>query len=278
MPDAKPARGFLGPHMPYNRVGSGPRVIVGCQGLFFDNQPLGRLRAAMVLRGLSAIGPERSIFMIARRQGLPEHSGTRDMAADLAAAIRQAFEPPVDVLGVSVGGFIAQWLAVDHPDVVRRLVLAHTGHRFGAAGAALQRRLVDLVAAGHHRAAAAESARVLWGDTGVKAALARRAFWLLGPWLVGAPRASTDYLIAARAALAHDTLDHLREIAVPTLVIGSDGDPLFPGEIVRRTAEGIPHAQCVMLQGARHGEFTAPFASAVREFLSKRTSFGCLIA
>ena len=53
--------------------------------------------------------------MVLRRPGMPQGYSLRDMAADAATTIRQEFVGPVDVIGVSTGGSIAQHLAADHP-------------------------------------------------------------------------------------------------------------------------------------------------------------------
>src|ERR1700694_929190 len=60
-----------------------------------------------------------------------------DMAADAASFIRALGMTNVDVLGFSMGGEVAQQLALDNPDLVRRLVLVGTGPRGGQGMAAL---------------------------------------------------------------------------------------------------------------------------------------------
>lgn len=67
-----------------------------------------------------------TVTLISRREPLQEGCTTRDMAADLARCMELLGIPQADVLGVSQGGMIAQWLAFDHPEKVRRLVLTVT--------------------------------------------------------------------------------------------------------------------------------------------------------
>src|SRR3954451_20341486 len=55
----------------------------------------------------------------------------RAIAADAAAFIRTLGHEQVDLLGFSIGGGVAQEVALNHPDLVRRLILAGTGHRGG---------------------------------------------------------------------------------------------------------------------------------------------------
>jgi pimeloyl-ACP methyl ester carboxylesterase len=51
---------------------------------------------------------------------------TRELAADVAATLRQLGLTRVDLFGISFGGMIAQWVAIDHAPLLRRLVLAST--------------------------------------------------------------------------------------------------------------------------------------------------------
>src|SRR4051812_34036907 len=53
------------------------------------------------------------------------------MGADAAAFIRALGHEHVDLLGFSIGGAVAQEVTLQHPDLVRRLILTGTGHRGG---------------------------------------------------------------------------------------------------------------------------------------------------
>ena len=57
----------------------------------------------------------------------------------------------------------------------------------------------------------------------------------------------------AAAIAAHDTYDHLRRIAAPTLVIAGDADPLIDPANSRILAERIPGAELRLMPGLRHG-------------------------
>ena len=86
--------------------------------------------------------------------GLPRGMTMAEMAAEHADAIRE-LGAPVDVMGTSTGGSIAQQLAADHPDVVGRLVLLSTACRLGPEGKVLQRRVAARIRAGAYRQATA---------------------------------------------------------------------------------------------------------------------------
>lgn len=80
---------------------------------------------------------ERYPIILIDNKGVGGSEGTtpdkiEDMADDAASLIKALGYKKVNVLGFSIGGFIAQLLAVQHPDLVNKLVLAGTGHKGGA--------------------------------------------------------------------------------------------------------------------------------------------------
>lgn len=94
-----------------------------------------------------------AVHLIGPRPGLAAGATMVDLADDVAAAIRHECGGPVGVMGISTGGSIAQRLAIDHADLVRRLVLASTACRLSQHGRQAQQRLADLTAAGRPRQA-----------------------------------------------------------------------------------------------------------------------------
>ena len=63
------------------------------------------------------------------------------MADDYAVMIREEFAPPVDVIGTSTRGSIAQHFAADHPNLVRRLVIHSSAYTLGDAARKVQRHV-----------------------------------------------------------------------------------------------------------------------------------------
>ena len=117
--------GYFRSGLPYNRLGGGPRPLVVFQGLMFENKPLPKSMAAR-FGGYQFLQDDYTVYVVTRKPGLPEGHSMKDMADDYAAMIREEFGGPVDVIGVSTGGSLAQHFAADHPDLVRRLVLHST--------------------------------------------------------------------------------------------------------------------------------------------------------
>lgn len=175
--------------------------------------------------------------------------GLADAAAQLISTVTDASGEPVDVVGLSMGGMVAQHLALRHPHVVRSLVLLDTSPAFGLDGSLpeewLQQRLAPLLAG----SSPAEMApRVL-------SAIAGPDF--TGPAMDEAvaamSRISTDALAAAcRTLVTHDTRSRLGEIHCPTLVALGEHDDETPLDYARMLHESIPGARLEIIEGAGH--------------------------
>jgi pimeloyl-ACP methyl ester carboxylesterase len=172
-----------------------------------------------------------------------------DLAREYADAFRHEFAGPVDVIGVSTGGSLALQLAVDHPDVVRRLVVVAAAYRLGARGAAAQLRLAEEVQAGRPRQGAAELISALGTNSASQRALAAVG-WLAGRYLFG--KATPDMNATIHAEDTLNLRDRLHEISAPTLVIGGAQDGFYSPELFQDTAAGIPEARLILYEGKGH--------------------------
>ena len=107
----------------YIRFGSGKKPLIMIQGL----NTRGIKGAALSLAYMYRIfAKEYTVYLFDRRPVVYDGITVRDMAADIASAMDALGLRNADVFGTSQGGMIAQYLAIDRPDLVRRLVLAVT--------------------------------------------------------------------------------------------------------------------------------------------------------
>lgn len=151
-----------------------------------------------------------------------------------------------DFAGHSLGGEVCLWLALNHPDLVHRLVLASsTG---GAPRAGLVRRVGRLLLDGLREPPSFMPVLL-------------RAYWQARPWRM---------LQTAWRSQSPDLLRHLPEIAAPTLVVWGRRDPVVPLCEARRLASALPDARLAIVEEGAHGLiFDAPdqFNELVCEFL-----------
>lgn len=191
------------------------------------------------------------VSVVSRPNEIPDDYSTREMAADYAALFRSLDLSEIDLWGVSQGGMIAQWLAIDAPDLVRRLCLTVTTPGPTATLEETVGRWMGLARAGRHGD--------LMRDTMRRTYTPRRLlrylllFPLLG--LVGRPSSYRRFLVQAQACLDHDARGDLGRITAPTLVIGGGSDRVVGRGTSEELAGLIPGARLELYPELGHGAF-----------------------
>ena len=160
------------------------------------------------------------------------------------------------VLGVSMGGMIAQELALNHPRRVRSLQLHCTYARPDAYMLALMetwravRAKATLGGVDAHRRALALLAEDLRRAAGV-----HRDDRPDGARQSVPVHADVGFLRQGDAVRSHDALDRLSALACPTLVSVAEDDTLVPPRFARELAAAIPGAELRLIDGAGHAYF-----------------------
>lgn len=192
---------------------------------------------------------------------------TAQMGDDAAALLRDLGIPRAHVLGVSLGGMIAQEVALRHPDLVDGLVLGCTG----PGGELSVRPSPEAMAAfalakgEHPEAELRRMLPFLYTDACIRErpeeieGFVRRR--------LDHPTPPEGYLAQLFAAVSHDASTRLEKIRARTLVITGDADRLVNWENSLRLAERIPGATLVVLPGAPHRHFAETADAFNREVL-----------
>jgi pimeloyl-ACP methyl ester carboxylesterase len=229
------------------------------------------MEISMCLGGLKSVLDEYTFWITSRKNGQPENYGTREMAADTAAAIKQVFPDGIAAaMGMSYGGLIAQYLAADFRGLVPKYVFVATAYRCSSEVAKADLQFAQHLAAGRNGRAFYEVGGYLF-PPGLKRMLMRVLMFLLGAFISSKhhPDFKTDVIKEALMLAKHNSMDVLNHIADPVLLVGGDRDLAFPRELQEETATTIPGAQLILYEGRGHGEVTSHrrFAQDVLEFL-----------
>ncbi|HLM63225.1 MAG TPA: alpha/beta fold hydrolase [Acidimicrobiales bacterium] len=236
-----------GVHINVIDEGSGPAVLFlhGLGGCWRDWAPQ-----------LDSLAARHRVVVVEHRgHGRSEATtgrySTALFAADAVAVCRQIGVDHAHVVGLSMGGLVAQALALAEPDFVDALVLCDTGThmtgRMAEAFAAIVAGVRDHGFPDSHglvtSTAEAWSARTLAERPDIVRDNQRET-------------ESTDpqaWARAAQAILDHDSRADLHRITAPTLLVYGEEDGLIiPGKAAPALLEGLPHAELVLIPDAGH--------------------------
>ncbi len=173
-----------------------------------------------------------------------------DMADDVAGLMDGLGIESAHILGISMGGMIAQEFALRHPDRLNKLILTGTGAATGRAKFDpimtwnfVKQRDSEGLAFGAQQFIWLFSTDFLRNHQAVDQAL---ALFASNP----NPFSAEAYARQAEAYLKHDALYRLGDVRVPTLVISGEQDRLAPPWIGRELADAIPGAQFHLVEGS----------------------------
>lgn len=215
--------------MDYVLFGAGERTLVLLPGLGLRGvAENGRAMAHMYRRLAQAY---RVCILDCRRQA-PQPCTVRALAADAAWALDALGIRRADVLGVSMGGMIAQYLALERPDLVEKLALAVTLSRPNDTIRAVSQRWVELAEQNDYEALAQDVMARSYSDDYLR----RFGRLLSASVLAARPAALERFAALARACLTCDTYDRLGQIRCPALVIGAEQDRVVTGRAAEEMA------------------------------------------
>lgn len=168
-------------------------------------------------------------------------------ATDLAELLAACNVDAAHLVGISMGGVVAQRFALDHPAHVRSLVLVSTSSEVGPRAVAAWQRLADLVERAGFDARTADASRAF-----------SPAFAAAHPEIVAAlgrrnarcdPRA---YAAAARAVSDYNWTAELSRLVVPTLILQGLDDQLTPPGGAVKMSRALPHARLLLVGNTGH--------------------------
>ncbi len=200
-----------------------------------------------------------------------EHSlshGVADLCAEVVALLDHLGVEKTHVLGTSLGGFVAQKLALERPDLVDRLVLVCTSYgarepqpmSFQARGKMLGGGSLNPESAARQglEGATSDSYRAEHPEE----------FDLILHWRLADSSSLSDYYQQMMAGTTFDAAFAVRNITSPTLVIHGDQDLYIPVANAAALAEAIPDARLRVLDGAGHLVFIEQAEEVNEEIIS----------
>jgi len=256
----------------FDRLGDGPVAVLLLHGVGGGRAIWGDAASAttraVAEAGFSAIAVDLPGY---GDSPLPPNLSVATMARSVAATLRELGFDETVLVGHSMGGMVAQELAVCDPRVVRGLMLACTSPAFGPPGGGWQQAFL------RDRLSLLEDGR---GMSGLAAKLVpgmvapgadERVIARASAVMAAVPEAT--YRAGLAAIVAFDRRAALADIRVPTLCLAGEHDRTAPPDMMRRMAERIPGAEYACVPAAGHVanvEQPAAFNGALVSFLKRK--------
>jgi 3-oxoadipate enol-lactonase len=248
------------PTIAWRRAGRGPSVLL-IHGVGGDSRNWDRI--AETLQGRHDV-----IAMDLRGHGESELIAgpvdAHDLARDALQVLDEAGIHTCAVAGFSLGGTVAQALALDHPERIEKLALIGTvAGRTPEEQAKARERIRFLEERG--LPALAEGNRERWFTDAF-----RRDHAEVVEQRVAQVKAcdGPSYLHAFRVFATADFADRLQEIRVPTLVVTGEHDLAATGRMARLMGERLPDAEVHVLPNLRHS-LLIEAAATITELLAR---------
>lgn len=218
--------------MDYITFGSGTKPLIMIQGLNTN----GIKGAAVSLSYMYRIfAKEYKVYLFDRRAQVNDGITVREIASDIAMAMDVLGISKADVFGVSQGGMIAQYLAIDRPDLVNKLVLAVTLSKNNDTVKEVLKNWIEMTEKGDIKNLVTDMAIKMYSDAYVK----RYKLFMPLLTILQKPKDAERFITLTKACLTCNAYEELEKITCPVLVIGGKQDKVVTGEASEEIADKL---------------------------------------
>ena len=250
--------------MDYVTFGKGKQPLVIIPGLGDGVQTVKGM-AQMLALTYREFAKVYKVYVFSRINELRENYTTRNMAADVAQAMDLLKLKSSAVMGISQGGMIAQWLAVDFPKKVERLILTVTTAKLNSFGRERITHWLELNQTDSYKELMLDIASHSYTTKSFRKI--KYLYRIMG--IFGRIKDKQRIDIQSVSCLKHDSLDFLEKINCPTLIIGAEKDDVLGVDGSLGLHQHIKDSQLTILPECGHAlyEQNKDFQKRVLVFL-----------
>lgn len=234
--------------MYHERKGQGPALVM-IQGLGYDHRPYLWLRDVLARRFDTILMDNRGVGL----SSVPEGPySIEQLAEDVRGLMDVLGIPRAHLMGVSMGGYVAQMLALDHPSRIQNLVLGCTCMTGDPARLQMPGSTLEILMnrEGSPEQIARRGLRVAFSKRFVS--LSPGIFEQLVRWRMDRPVTLQGYQAQLAAGMQFDVTERVSTIGHDTLIIHGDQDVVVPPGRGEELAEAIDGARLHVMEGAGH--------------------------
>ncbi len=236
--------------MDYVTFGKGEKVFILIPGLG-DGLKTVKGTKIFLARMYKLFAKEYKVYVFSRKNHIEEGYSTRDMAEDQKIAMENLGIKNAYIMGISQGGMISQYLAIDYPQMIDKLVVGVSVSKQNDIMQKVIKSWIILAENNDYRNLIMDTMEKTFTEDKLKK---YRVFYPLFT-RVGKPKNFKRFIIQANACLNHNTYDELDKIKCSTLVIGGDSDKVVGKKASKEMAERINKSKLIMYKGLGHGAY-----------------------
>lgn len=188
------------------------------------------------------------VYVMSRKRNVPKYYSTQQMAFDMHKVLKSVGVEKTSVVGVSMGGMIAQYLAIDFPEFVEKLVLAVTLARPNDTIKERCETWIKSAEEKDYEAIMKDSALYSYSDEYLR----KNKIMLNLVSKIGSPKSFERFITFAKACTTHNAYIDLEKITCPTLVIGGKQDKIVTYGASEEIASKIPNVKLKIYEEYGH--------------------------
>ena len=247
----------------YITFGTGKKVLIMIQGLNTGGIKGAGLSLAFMYR---IFAKDYTVYLFDRRPNIWEGITVRDFAKDIASAMEELQIENADIFGVSQGGMIGQYLAIDRPDLVHKLVLAVTLSKNNDIVKSVINGWTSMTEQGDTKGLVTDMAYKMYSEEYLK------RYKPLLPLLtiLQKPKDVNRFILLAKSCLTCETYEELDKIKCPVFVIGGKQDKVVGEKASEEIADRLK-CEIYLYENLGHAAYeeAKDFNKRVLEFLRK---------
>lgn len=249
--------------MYYVSFGHGSKNLIVLPGLS-DGLTTVKGKALFLKAPYKRFQNEYTVYMFSRKNKMPEDYTIRQMAEDQALAMKVLGIGRAAVLGVSQGGMVAQYLAIDYPELVEKLILTVTAPYANDIVKDAVGSWIRMAKQGDHVRLMVDTAERMYSKAYLDKN--RKLFPVIARFTK--PASYERFFRNAYAIMEFDAREELSKICCPTLIIAGDDDNTVGNDAPYELNDRIPDSKVYIYHGLGHGAFeeAKDFYDRVYEF------------
>ncbi|MDW7685055.1 MAG: alpha/beta hydrolase [Bacillota bacterium] len=236
--------------MDYVSFGRGQKPFIIIPGLG-DGLRTVKGTAMVLARMYKLFAKDYRVYVFSRKNQIEEGYSTRDMARDQKIAMEKLGIENAHVMGISQGGMISQYLAIDSPEAVDKLVIAVSVSKQNDTIQKVVRDWIAMAKSNDYKSLIIDTMEKTFTESKLKK---YKPFYPILTKL-GKPKSFNRFLVQAKACLNHNAYNELDKIKSYTLIIGGDHDCVVGKNSSEEMAERIHKNKLIIYKGLGHGAY-----------------------